>query len=248
MALDFFEVCFSSLPVIALEQRRNPFPILFLRSTARPSTDQMTLERIRILIVDDHPLVKEGLATVIRNERDMVLVGEASNGVEAIQRFEKCRPDVTLMDLRLPDRSGIDAMVAIRSKFPEARVIILTTFAGDAEIQRALRSGASSYVLKTMRPIELMEVIRRVYAGKTTISPEVAVCMAEHYTDDQLTLREVGVLRQLAIVNRTRDIAKHFSISEDTVKSHIRQIIEKLGANGRVHALAIAVRRGIVQL
>ena len=204
--------------------------------------------RIRILTVDDHPLLHEGIATVIRNQPDMVLAAEASNGREAIQRFREHTPDVTLMDLRLPDMSGIDVMVAIRSEFPEARVIILTTFAGDVEIQRALQAGARAYMLKSMPPKELVEVIRQVHAGKKRIPPEIAAHLAEHYSDESLTGREVEVLRQIAGGNRNRDIADKLFITEETVKVHIKHIMEKLGATDRTQAVAIGVRRGIIQL
>jgi len=178
----------------------------------------------------------------------MFLVGEASSGHEAIQRFYECRPDVTLMDLRLPDMSGIDAMMAIRSKFPEARLITLTTFAGDAEILRALEAGARAYVLKSMPPSELVDVIRQVHAGKKRIPSEIAAYLAEHYSDERLTIREVDILRQLAGGNRNRDIAEKLFISEETVKAHLKHIMEKLGANDRTQAVAIGVRRGIIQL
>src|SRR5689334_7606429 len=176
--------------------------------------------KIRIFSVDDHPLLHEGIATVIRNQPDMSLVAEAVNGREAVQRFREHTPDVTLMDLRLPDMSGIDAMIAIRSEFPEARIIILTTFAGDAEIQRALEAGARAYLLKSMPPKEMMDVIRQVHAGKRKIPSEVAAHLAEHYSDERLTGREVDILHQLAGGNRNRDIADRLYISEETVKAH----------------------------
>jgi len=198
--------------------------------------------------VDDHPLLHEGLATVIRSQPDLSLVAEASNGREALQRFREHHPDVTLMDLRLPDMSGIDAMIAIRSEFPNARIVILTTFAGDVEIQRALEAGARAYVLKSMPPKELVEVIRQVHAGKKRIPAEIAAHLAEHYSDEPLTGREVEVLREIAGGNRNRDIGDKLFITEETVKVHIKHIMEKLGASDRTQAVAIGVRRGIIHL
>jgi DNA-binding NarL/FixJ family response regulator len=204
--------------------------------------------KIRVFSVDDHPLLHEGLALVIKNQPDLQLVAEACNGRDAILRFREQRPDVTLMDLRLPDMSGIDAMMVIRAEFPEAKVIILTTFAGDVEIQRALEAGARAYMLKSMPPKELVEVIRQVHAGKKRIPPEIAAHLAEHYMDEALTGREVQVLREIAEGNRNRDIAGKLFITEETVKVHIKHIMEKLGAADRTQAVAIAVRRGIIQL
>jgi len=204
--------------------------------------------RIRVFSVDDHPLLHQGIAAVIRSQPDMQLVAEASNGREAIQRFREHKPDVTLMDLRLPDMNGIDAMIAIREEFPEARVIILTTFEGDVTIQRALEAGARAYVSKTMPPKELVEVIRQVHAGKKRIPPEIAAHLAEHYSDETLTDREVEVLQQIAQGNANRDIAGKLFISEETVKVHVKHIMEKLGAADRTQAVAIGVRRGIIQI
>lgn len=204
--------------------------------------------QIRILTVDDHPLLHEGVATVIKNQPDMLLVAEATNGKQAIQSFRQHKPDVTLMDLRLPDMSGIEAMIAIRQEFSEARVIILTTFAGDVEIQRALAAGARGYVLKSMPPKELVEVIRQVHAGKKRIPAEIAAHLAEHYSDEALTGREIEVLQQIAAGNRNRDIADKLFIAEETVKVHIKHIMDKLGASDRTQAVAIGVRRGIIQL
>jgi DNA-binding NarL/FixJ family response regulator len=204
--------------------------------------------RIRVLSVDDHPLLSEGIAAIINSQPDMMLVSQASSGTEAIQRYRELKPDVTLMDLRLPDLSGIDAMIAIRTEFPEARIIMLTTFEGDVEIQRALQAGARGYLLKNMPPNEILDVIRQVRAGKRRVPPTVAAQLAEHMSDEGLTPREVEVLRKVAGGNRNRDIADLLSISEETVKVHIKHIMDKLGAKDRTQAIAIAVRRGIIEL
>jgi DNA-binding NarL/FixJ family response regulator len=207
-----------------------------------------TANSIRVFSVDDHPLLREGIAALIKSQPDMVLVGEASTGLEAIQQFQKHQPDVTLMDVRLPDMNGIDVMIAIRTEFPDARIVMLTTFEGDVEIQRALEVGARGYLLKSMPPKELLEVIRQVHAGQKRIPPEIAAQIAEHLSDEALTEREVEVLREIGGGNRNRDIAEKLFITEETVKVHIKHIMEKLGASDRTQAVAIGVRRGIIQL
>jgi len=204
--------------------------------------------QIRVFSVDDHPLLREGIAALVNNQPDMTLIAEASTGAEALERFKEHLPDVTLMDLRLPDMSGIDILIAIRSEFPEARIIMLTTFEGDVEIHRSLEAGARGYVLKNMPPSQLLDVIRQVHAGRKRIPPEIASQLAEHVSDESLTEREVEVLRQVADGNRNREIAKKLFISEETVKVHIKHIMEKLGATDRTQAVAIGVRRGIIQL
>jgi DNA-binding NarL/FixJ family response regulator len=207
-----------------------------------------TAPRIRVFCVDDHPLMREGIAAVIRNEPDMQLVAEVSTGHDAIQGFREHRPDVTLMDVQMPDMGGIDALLGIRTEFAVARVIMLTTFEGDAEIQRALEAGAQGYMLKSMPRKQLVDMIRKVHAGKKHIPLEVAVQLMEHLGDETLSKREVEVLQKVAGGNRNSEIAALLFISEETVKGHIKHIMEKLGASDRTEAVAIGIRRGIIHL
>jgi len=204
--------------------------------------------RIRVFCVDDHPLLREGIITLINNQPDMQVVGEASTGQKAIEGFREHQPDIALMDIRLPDMSGIDVMIAIRKEFPGARVIMLTTSEGDVEIQRALEAGASGYMLKSMPPKEVVEAVRQVHRGKKRIPPEIAAHLAEHYSDEAITAREIEVLQHIAGGNRNRDIAEKLFISEETVKVHIKHIMEKLGASDRTQAVSIALKRGIIHL
>ena len=203
---------------------------------------------ISILSVDDHPLLTEGISAIINSQPDMLLVASAASGREGIEKFREHQPNVTLMDLRLPDLSGIDAVLAILSEFPQARIMMLTTFNGDVDIQRALRAGAYGYVLKSTPRKELVEAIRKVHSGKKAVSPDVAAQVAEHMSDQALSGREIEVLQHLAGGNRNRDIAERLFISEETVKVHIKHIMEKLGAGDRTQAVAIASRRGFIQL
>jgi DNA-binding NarL/FixJ family response regulator len=205
--------------------------------------------RIRILTVEDHPVFRAGLSTIIGSEEDMLLVAQAANAVEAIAEFRCHRPDITLMDLRLPGANGTDTLIAIRGEFPQARVIMLTTSDSDGEIKRALRAGASAYLLKSMPQDELLGVIRAVHAGKRThVPPEIAARLAEHLGDEDLTSRELEVLRLIRDGYRNKQIADQLAIAEATVNFHIKNLVDKLGANDRTHAVTIAVRRGLLQI
>ncbi|HXQ33365.1 MAG TPA: response regulator transcription factor [Anaerolineales bacterium] len=203
---------------------------------------------IRILTVDDHPLLHEGIAASIGAQKDMELVAQANNGLEALEQFRKHRPDITLMDLQMPGMNGIEAIQAIRREFPEARIIVLTTYSGDAQAARAFQAGAFGYLLKSSLRKELVETIRTVNSGKKRLSPEISAEMAEHHGDDVLTEREIEVLQQIAAGNGNKIIAVHLEISQETVKAHIKNILAKLGANDRTHAVSIAVKRGIIEI
>ena len=205
------------------------------------------LKPIRILSVDDHPLIRQGIAGLVATQADMNLIAEAANGREAIQQFHRHRPDITLMDLQMPEMNGLDAIIAIRGEFPEARIIVLTTYAGDVQALRALKAGARAYLLKDSLHKELLATIRAVHAGKKSMSPEVSFQLAEHATDDALTPAEIRVLRLIAEGNANKEIAAQLSTSEDTVKGQVRNILSKLGAKDRTHAAMIGLKRGIIE-
>ncbi|MFZ1999623.1 MAG: response regulator transcription factor [Candidatus Sulfotelmatobacter sp.] len=203
---------------------------------------------IRILTVDDHPLLREGIAVLIKSEKDMELVAEASDGEEAIEQFRRHRPDVTLMDLRMPNLNGTEAISRIRNEFPDAKIIVLSTYAGDVQVLRAIKAGARGYIVKGHVHRELLEAIRSVHAGHKRIPPDIAAELAEHAADDELSSREIDVIRLIGVGNANKQIADKLSIGETTVKSHITNILSKLGANDRAHAVTIALRRGIIEL
>jgi DNA-binding NarL/FixJ family response regulator len=203
---------------------------------------------IRILTVDDHPLLREGIAALVNAESDMKVVAEASTGQEALEKFRLLQPEVTLMDLQMPTMSGIETIIGIRSEFPNARIIVLTTYGGDVQVVRALKAGARGYILKGQVHRELLDTIRAVHAGHKRIPPEVAAELAEHAAEDDLSSREIDVLRLIAGGNANKEIAAQLRIAEETVKSHVTHILIKLGANDRTHAVTIAVRRGIIEL
>jgi len=203
---------------------------------------------IRVLTVDDHPLLREGIAALVNGENDMQLVAEATNGQEAIEQYRLHRPDVTLMDLQMPTLNGIEAIVGIRTEYPNARIIVLTTYTGDVQVVRALKAGARGYILKEQVHRELLDTIRAVHAGHKRIPPEVAAELAEHCAEDDLTTREIDVLRLIATGNANKEIAARLSIAEETVKSHVTNIMAKLGANDRTHAVTIGLKRGIIEL
>ncbi len=207
-----------------------------------------SLPQIRILVADDHPIVREGLRGLIAVQPDIAVVAEASNGREAIQQFRIHRPDVTVMDLQMPEMDGVDAVFAIRDEFPGARIIVLTTYAGDAKILRALKAGAQGYLLKAVMHKELADNIRAVYAGRKVMSPEAAAQVAEHTGEETLIPKEIEVLRLIAAGNANKEIAAQLSISEETVKSRVKNILDKLGANDRTHAVTIGLKRGIIEL
>jgi DNA-binding NarL/FixJ family response regulator len=210
----------------------------------------MTNDRcpIRILCVDDHALVRDGIASLLGSQEDMRVVAEAGTGLEALEEFRKHRPDITLMDLRMPDMNGIDAMIAVLNDFPNARFIVLTTYSGDVEIVRALRAGAQAYLLKGHLRKELFETIRNVHDGRRRIPPEIASQIANHTADSSLSIREIDVLQLIAAGNANKLVADKLSISEDTVKGHVKSILSKLDAHDRTHAVTIAMKRGIIEL
>jgi DNA-binding NarL/FixJ family response regulator len=208
----------------------------------------MSAQPIRVLAVDDHPLLREGIATLLAAQPDMKLIAEASNGREAIEQYRIHHPDITLMDLQMPEMNGVDAMIAICSEFPGARIIVLTTYTGDVQVLRALKAGARGYLLKNLLRKELLETVRLVHAGQKRIPPDVAAELAQHAIDENLSSREIEVLRLISGGNANKEIAAQLSITEETVKGHIKNILAKLGANDRTHAVTLGLKRGIIDL
>jgi DNA-binding NarL/FixJ family response regulator len=223
-------------------------PLAASQPIKRTATMGAAGNRIRILLVDDHPIMREGISAVLSTEPEMTLVAEASNGREAIEQFRVHRPDITFMDLQMPVMNGTDAILAIRKEFPDARIVVLTTYSGDTQASRAFRAGASGFVLKNMVRKELVETVRCVHSGKKKIPPEIAVEMAEHHLDDALTGREIEVLQHVAAGNANKIVAKNLCVSDETVKTHMKSILAKLGANDRTHAVTIALKRGIIDI
>ena len=208
----------------------------------------MDLHQIRILAVDDHPIFRRGVTSLLADHSDMHIVAEASSGIEAVSQFRAHKPDVTLMDLQMPEMNGLDAIISIRGEFPEAKIIVLTTYKGDVQVLRALKAGARAYLLKSTIHKDLVDMIRAVYAGKKTLSPEASFELAEHATDDALTPSEIDVLRLIAAGNANKQIADILSVAEETVKGRVKNILSKLNANDRTHAATIALKRGIIEL
>jgi len=208
----------------------------------------MNAAPIRVLVVDDHPLLREGITAMLAGQPDLVLIGEATDGIEACAQYRALRPDVTLMDLQMPNRSGLDAITEIRAEFPDARIVVLTTYRGDVQALRALKAGAAGYLLKSLLRKELLDTIRAVHAGRRSVTQEIAAELAQHVSDDALSVREVDILRRIAVGIGNRDIGSELGIGEETVKSHVKRLLAKLGANDRTHAVTIAIRRGILEL
>ena len=236
MAREFFTIEFPNQKRVASRHQLNP------------GVMSDSAKQIRILAVDDHPVLRQGITALIADESDMTVVAEAANGREAIQQFRTHQPDVTLMDLQMPEMNGMDAMIAIRTEFPDARIIVLTTYTGDVQAMRALKAGARAYLLKNSLHKELLNTIRAVHAGRKSLSPEVSFELAEHAAEEALSPAEVRILQLIAVGNTNKEIAAQLSVTEDSIKGQVRNILAKLGANDRTHAVTIAVKRGIMDL